>query len=440
MQGRFCLTFAVWLASICVAFAAEPGSPPGIDGPAGDWSEFNREPSVLSAYWQPRPQFQAYPGESVHWPGHHESVYEGQGYCDDGCCWLPTVTARVEYLMWWSRGRNVPPLVTTSPQGTPQVEAGVLGFPDTTVLFGDEPLGRDFRSGGRAMLSYLFDDGCTSIDGRVWGLEDGSEAFFATSDGDPILARPFFNAVLGQEDSLLVAFPGITTDGSISIVARNDVVGADAWLRQTWHCDCCTRIDLLAGYQFTRIDDGLAINNIQTAIDPGGTLPVGTVIDVLDVFATQNEFHGGQIGFMAEYSGRCWSLELLGKIALGGMRQRVLIDGRTITTAPGGIPVASPGGLFAQPTNMGTHERTGIAFIPEIGVNLAYDVNPCWRISCGYSLLVWNNVVLAGDQIDRVVNLSQNPGPIVGEPRPRFAFDGTGYWVQGLNFGLEYRW
>jgi len=55
-------------------------------------------------------------------------------------------------------------------------------------------------------------------------------------------------------------------------------------------------------------------------------------------------------------------------------------------------------------------------------------------------MLYWSNVVLAGNQIDRAVNLSQNPGPIVGEPRPAFAFQRSDYWVQGLNVGLQYRW
>lgn len=445
MLARAFASFAAMALAMGAVQASAVLAADDFDAPAAEREETaadHKARATLADYWQTPPT------NGAPWPEGGQWVEQGapwgdccgHGYCGDACCGVPTVTARLEYLMWWSRGRDVPPLVTSSPAGTPRAEAGVLGFPDTTILFGGEPIGGDFRSGARATVSYLLDDGCTSIDGRMWGLEDGTDRFFATSDGDPILARPFFNAVLGQEDSLLVAFPGVTTDGSISIVARNDLIGADAWLRQTWRHDCGTRIDLLAGYQFIRLDDGLSINNVQTSIDPASTIPVGTVLDVLDVFTTQNEFHGGQLGFVAEYCGPCWKVELLGKIALGGMRQRVLIDGRTITTEPAGLPIATAGGLLAQPTNIGVYERTGVAFVPEIGANLAYDVNPCWRISCGYSLIVWNNVVLAGNHIDRTVNLSQNPGPLVGEPRPRFSFNGTGYWVQGLNVGLEYRW
>ena len=43
-----------------------------------------------------------------------------------------------EYLLWSAKGDKLPPLVTTSPAGTPAPLAGVLGAPGTSVLFGDE--------------------------------------------------------------------------------------------------------------------------------------------------------------------------------------------------------------------------------------------------------------------------------------------------------------
>src|SRR5262245_36284458 len=44
----------------------------------------------------------------------------------------------VEFLVGWLRSYHVPALVTASPPGTPRDQAGVLGAPGTTVLFGDE--------------------------------------------------------------------------------------------------------------------------------------------------------------------------------------------------------------------------------------------------------------------------------------------------------------
>jgi len=42
-----------------------------------------------------------------------------------------------EYLLWSAKGDKLPPLVTTSPAGTLQPQAGVLGTPGASVLFGD---------------------------------------------------------------------------------------------------------------------------------------------------------------------------------------------------------------------------------------------------------------------------------------------------------------
>src|SRR5262245_25821908 len=41
-----------------------------------------------------------------------------------GCMWV-----NVEYLLWWAKGSPLPPLVSTSPAGTPVTSAGVLGTP-----------------------------------------------------------------------------------------------------------------------------------------------------------------------------------------------------------------------------------------------------------------------------------------------------------------------
>src|SRR5262245_31571922 len=64
----------------------------------------------------------------------------------------PRIWVRGEYLLWWLSAPKLPPLVTTSPPGTPQIDAGVLGSPGTAVLFGDSHVNGDVRSGGRVTL------------------------------------------------------------------------------------------------------------------------------------------------------------------------------------------------------------------------------------------------------------------------------------------------
>ena len=67
---------------------------------------------------------------------------------------------KADYLLWWTKGTNLPPLVTTS--GTDQ--SGVLG-PGTTVLFGDTTAENRARSGADLTLGMWLN--CC----QTWGIE-----------------------------------------------------------------------------------------------------------------------------------------------------------------------------------------------------------------------------------------------------------------------------
>lgn len=354
------------------------------------------------------------------------------------CC--PAARVQIDYLMWWGRGQNLPALVTTSLPNTVRDQAGVLGSGTETVLFGDSLVGRSLRSGGRITLQQGLDE-CndTSVSGRFFGLQDARVSYQNASLGDPILARPFFNTQLPGEDSQLIAYPGVTTDGSVEIQMHNDVIGAEAFYRRAWARDGDFRIDWLLGYQFLRLDDSLLIQNTQSDIQ-GVLFPIGTSLAVTDWFRTRNEFHGGSVGFTVQNQCGPWRLDLLGKIALGNMRQTSIIAGSTIVTEPGDNPVSSSYGLLAQGTNSGRVSRDRLAFIPEFNADLAYQIDHCWSLRIGYSFMYWNNALLSGAQVDRLINLSQNPGPLVGETRPARRLQSADYWLQGLNFGLELRY
>jgi hypothetical protein len=83
--------------------------------------------------------------------------------------------------------------------------------------------------------------------------------------------------------------------------------------------------------------------------------------------------------------------------------------------------------------------------VPEVGLNVGYQVTSCVRVYAGYTFLFWNNAARPGEQIDRIVNVSQvpsavGPGGLVGTPRPAVLFKDTEFWAQGVNFGLEFRY
>ena len=355
------------------------------------------------------------------------------GCCPDDCC-FPQTTARLEYLMWWGRGQNIPALVTTNPDPNARP---VLSDPNTTTLFGNQGIQQNLRSGFRISVNHQLENG-SLLGGRFWALEQARSNYSNASNGNPNLGIPFFNTQVPGEDALLVAFPGITTNGSVNVRTGNELLGADAWFRRSISRDAGFQMDWLAGYQFVRMNDSLFMNSTQTDIN-GIVVPVGTVISVADNFRTSSEFHGGTLGVVVDNHYGAWQLDLLAKVALGNMHQTVNVSGSNTVTEPGLPSTTSASGLFAQGTNSGIRSRNRLAFIPEINCNLGYRINDQWSVMMGYSFLYISDVVVAGGQIDRAINLSQNPGPLVGPVRPAPLLNSTDYWVQGLNFGVDYR-
>jgi len=349
-----------------------------------------------------------------------------------------------QYLLWWTEGSRIPPLVTTSPQGTPQADAGVLGRPGTRILFGNTSINTDSRSGGRFRLGYWLNCGNNvGVEASYLGLGTETTRYRASSSGNPILARPFFDITAPAEDSHLIAYPDLV-EGSVAVDATTDFQMAGVSLRRSFLQQYCSgidgfggrgyRIDFLVGYRFGRLDDDLRISESLVTAGP-------TTIDLYDLFDASNQFHGAELGVVAKIRRYRWSLELLMKLALGNSRSRVFIDGSTTTTADAGPPATADGGLLALTTNMGRYTQNEFAVIPELGVTLGYDITPRLRATFGYTFVYWSRVARAGDQISRDLNPSYfpNDGPPSGPARPEFSFATTDFWAQGMNFGFEYR-
>lgn len=357
----------------------------------------------------------------------------------DECYWV-----RAEFLQWWTRGMQTPPLASASPPGTPLIDAGVLGTPGATVLFGgDDSLLNNRRSGVRLLGGGWLD--CSKqlgLEADYLDLRTISEKFSAESDGSDIISRPFRNAVTGVNDAELVSYPGILR-GRVTVTAKGDFQSAGGRLR--WNLGCedlgcgdVLRWHLLTGYRFSRLSEKLIIREELESLDP---LDPGS-FDLHDRFRTSNDFHGGELGMVMQVRKGRWDCELLGRLGLGDVEQNVAISGDTVTNVSG-VTDTFTGGLLAQRTNIGNYERHRFAVIPEIGVTMGYRLSEGWSASFGYSLIVWNRVVRAGNQIDSVVDPRLIPPEIPLVPdatRPGFAFRESIFWAQGVNLGLSYRW
>src|SRR5262249_12671773 len=122
-----------------------------------------------------------------------------------------------EYLAWWMRGQRVPPLVTTG--SAADAVPGALGQPGTQVLFGGDPLGTGAESGASFMAGFWFTrDHCLGFEGGYWFLGTKTNNFSASSQGSPLLFRPFVNET-GAEDVEIVAIPSPTGPGIAGTVS-----------------------------------------------------------------------------------------------------------------------------------------------------------------------------------------------------------------------------
>lgn len=371
--------------------------------------------------------------------------------CGTGCCApRPCFWVRGEYLLWTVKDAPNPTLVTINPNRGSDPN---FGTPGTVGVVGGSGEDYNFRSGGRFTLGFA--PPCM----HGWGFE--TTYFFlanrtsnttVTSDGSFSVGRPFLETnpafffdnktqsfvANNPNRAQLVAKDGVVA-GSVSVDTSNELWGVEANFRRNLCCGCNYKVDFLTGFRYLQLDESLNITeNLNVLGSSGGTFGrVGTVV-VRDSFLTRNEFYGGQIGLDAECRWNRWFVGAVGKLALGSIRQTVIIDGSTTSSVSG----TERGGLLAQPTNIGRDARDQFCIVPEAGLRLGYYFTERLRGYVGYDVLYMSNVVRPGDQVDTFVNSSYIPprGTPIGPATPRYQVRSTDFWAQGVSFGLEWRY
>ena len=353
----------------------------------------------------------------------------------------PPSWGQVDFLLMWRRPPALPPLVTTSPPGTPLSQAGQLNQPTTTTLLGGRSQVSGPSAGGRIDFGYWLNT-CpqVGIGGRFLALGDSSLGYATDSTTTPILARPFLNVTDGQTaamDTLIVSFPDEAT-GEIAVQGTSTLIIAEAYLRRAGNHNAGTPGDLVGGYQFSRIDGSLEISSHSTALSTSQLRVPGTTLEVLDSITTQNEFHGGQLGVLNDWNYGCFTIFGSFQLGLGNMRQRAVLAGQTVINDSANSIIDAQG-LLTRSTNIETHERNVITVIPQISLRGTYAVSHRVDVTIGYSLIFFPHVLQPTEQLDPdlAVNLAD---PVLGEQRPQFTFQSRDYWAQGLTFGLRWNY
>jgi hypothetical protein len=361
-----------------------------------------------------------------------------------------------ELLLWRVKSAAPTfPLVTT---GAP-TSAGVIGAPTTSVLFGNENYYFDTFTGGRITVGGWLDS-CKRYGIAFTGLllEEKAIVFGANSDsnGIPTLARPAIDEATRTPTALLVSLPTAGT-GTINVLNDQRVFGFEVnglvnLYRSMPGCGSGLTVNGIAGFRYWDMQENLRINSTTNVI-PGNAInfdgisiegPV--VLDVNDSFQTRNQFYGGQVGLNTVAYYGPWSLNLTGKVALGGMHSKLMIQGSSTLDGINDIGLATiRGGYLALASNIGNYSRDETVVIPEATAKLGYQLLPGLTGYIGYNFLFVSRVARATDQIDPIVNSSLVPtdpayGLGIGTARPAANFAFNDFWMQGISFGLTYQY
>jgi hypothetical protein len=348
--------------------------------------------------------------------------------CEQGACPVPPppsekqtaaprgyrVYGGIEALYLWMKRDSVPPLAATGPLG-----------PGTSVLLDSFEFDDAIRWAVRGTVGYWLNPANTvGVEASYFQIFQRSPSTTLT---DSSLAVPFFNTGTGAEDAVRLAVPGVRT-GSVNVEESTRLWATEIDLRGQILCGSCYHVDLLVGFQAVGLDEDIDLLDTTTAKGGGSTA-------ISDRFSTRNLFLGGLTGLEGEAHLGRWFVDVCAKVAVGNMDQDVRINGDTVRTTAAGVSTAVPGGVFAQAGAIGHFSRDDITVVQELGIHVGYQVSHCCRLFGGYELLYLANVVRPGDQIDRGINPSLGTAGSVA-----FAFRETGFWVQGISCGLEFRY
>jgi hypothetical protein len=353
--------------------------------------------------------------------------------------------AKGEYLLWVVKnGNSTQPLVVS---GTIPFGA-VPGVPGAVTLFGGNSFDFGHISGARAEVGVLLPgtDRCgIEADGIILPKRTISVTAGSGSLGIPVLGEPFFNELTQTTDSLLAS--SLSNPGGMTAFASTEMWSAEANVFVNFHRGERFTWNAMLGFRFLSLEETISVAGTRFIGSAGQTfesnpLPLGARTAWEDKFQTANRFYGVNFGATAEYRWRRFAFDGGVQVALGDIRRTESVNGFSQVTTGTGVNTVTtrvPGGLLTQITNIKTTQDDVFSVVPELRLDINYQLTEHVRIGAGYSIVYVSNVIRPGMQIDPVVNPTLVPlrtefGLPLGTARPMQVFHGTDYWAQGVNF------
>lgn len=422
MKRRIAYTMAAWIAG--AAFASAESPPLITVGPIDGTPVVSLPPAPPP----PPPATSASPVSNITAP-----VVATDCGTDAGSGRWGRVYGSIDYLLFNFRDGPAPALIQHLP--TPAFQANPPDANQAITIFGDGIRQHAF-SGFRIFGGVAVND-TWAVEGSYSQFETKNKSFFIQSNGDPSIGRYYIDLTNNQRPItyLIYSQPDGATNGYININAPVKMYTFDVNARTAGNSVFADRFDWLVGFRYLDLRDGIFIEDFTEAPATGQSFRGQ------DNFAAKNQFYGAQIGGNSFANLGCgFTLDTTLKVAFGGVRQRVIIDGFTEERLNGVVTRRVPGDVLTQPTNIGEYSRGYFAVVPELLVKLGYQVGSRVNVSIGYNLIAVSNVVRAGSAIDAGINPNVNPflAPSSNSTaaRPGFAFNGTDFWAQGLTLGV----
>lgn len=341
-----------------------------------------------------------------------------------------------EALVWWFKD---------SPAPVPLITNGLVGQPGTKTLLGGEDLDTGANPGFRLSAGYAFTERW-SVDSSFFYIPSRSSSNSVSSSGQlnsTDLILPYIDATTGRESGTEISFSPIYR-GSATETLSNSLMGVDLNATYALVPAGAWRINLLGGFRWLRLHETYTVTTSSPFIPP---FPQD-IWNTTDEFDTINNFYGAQAGVRARFEWKGFFTSATVKFAMGAMVQEANISGSLVTNdfTNFGATQTFTGGYFALPTNIGNHTRTVFAVVPEISLNVGYNITSWMSVFVGYTFLYTNNVVRPGSQINRTINTSQGTAwtedpaaRLRGPAQPSFKFNSSDFWAQGVNVGLAFR-
>lgn len=348
-----------------------------------------------------------------------------------------------DLLFWWPKTQPLPPLVTSGRGTTPPV----LGAPGTLLLLGRESASSMDVAGARFEFGGSVNEAQTAGLSFTYFFLGTRTQSYSVSDFNTgrsrYLARPITNAVTGQPDVIPIAIPGRLT-GGLDVSTTTRATGWEITGVVNLYAGPELRVNALAGYRYFMVNEGLRVD--QSTLFYATPKYPAVAASLSDQFDAHNRFHGGQLGLKADLTRGPVFVEMTGKVGLGEAINVVRVSGQSVAVVPGTPAVGVfDGGVLGQPSNAGRFVRSSFAVLPEAIVKVGYRFRDRSRFYVGYNFLYLSEAVRAGDHVDTVVDPAQVPffapqGTAGAGDRPAPVLARSDFWLQGLVFGLEYRY